>query len=77
LRPALAALAFLTAVSIAPIAPVHADPPEVRELGPVYIRARGPRVFTTIARARPEDRTPELRADLVREVPRTVHRAPF
>lgn len=56
----------------------HADPP-VQE-GPTVVvhgRRRAPSVFTTVARARPRDAREDRRADLVREVPRTVQRPPF
>lgn len=72
---------LVLALAAAPIAAApgraHADPPRVVELPEVHIRARGPTVFTTIARARAGDRRDEPRADLVREVPRTVRQRPF
>lgn len=56
----------------------HADPPRrTVELPPVVITARGPTVFTTIPRARVEDRREDPRAHLVREVAPTVRREPF
>ena len=63
----------LTSLLAAPAA--RADGPE--ELPPIVITARGPTVFTTIPRAQVRDRPDEPRADLVREVPRSVRREPF
>ncbi|UJR85315.1 hypothetical protein [Sandaracinus amylolyticus] len=56
---------------------VRADPPVEGPPVIVHGRRQAPSVFTTVARARPRDRATEARADLVREVPRTVRRAPF
>ncbi|WP_157070291.1 hypothetical protein [Sandaracinus amylolyticus] len=56
---------------------VRADPPVEGPPVIVHGRRQVPSAFTTVARARPRDRATDPRADLVREVPRTVRRAPF
>jgi len=70
-------LVALALPSVALPSIARADGPVVLPTVVVHGRAQSPQVFTTLGRARTARADAELRTDLVREVPRTVERAPF
>lgn len=73
----LVALVVLALPSVVLPSVARADGPVVLPTQVIRGRAQSPQVFTTLGRARSARPDDELRTDLVREVPRTVERAPF
>ena len=76
-RLILLAVVVLALPSVALPSLARADGPIVLPTQVIRGRVQSPQVFTTLGRARSARPDAELRTDLVREVPRTVERAPF